>query len=390
MPGSTLLSGLKVVDMTSVLFGPYCTQSLADMGADVVKIEPKTGDIFRYAGKPAKTRGMGPGHMTANRGKRSVAWDMKSELGIEATKRLIAKSDIFIHNIRADAIARLGLSFDYVKTIKPDIVYVHCLGFGADGPYAGRPAYDDLIQALSGFASLSPIVLEDDQPRFVPMTIADKVSGLHAIYATLAAVIRRDRTGEAVHAEVPMLECTTHFLLEDHFSEATFDPPTGPHGLKNQLDPARMPFRTKDGWLAIAPYSDRGWVKVFTVMKAEDELENERLIDKKARFHNFGYMASRINAHLSQRETSYWIDEFTKADLPAAPVNTMGQLKDDPHLAKTEFFQRREHPTEGGYWEMQPPVRFRGVPEEEISHAQHIGEDTNAVLKELGLEPKAD
>ena len=385
MPGSTLLSGLKVADLTSVLFGPYCTQTFADMGADVVKIEPKSGDIFRYAGKPANTRGMGPSHMTVNRGKRSVVWDMKSDQGKEATKRLIEQSDIFIHNIRQEAIERLGLTFEEVKAIKPDIVYVHCMGFGAEGPYAGNPAYDDLIQGLSGIASLSPIVLEDEQPRFIPMTIADKVSGLHAAYASLAAIIRRDRVGEAVKVDVPMLECTTHFLLEDHFNEATFDPPTGAHGLKNQLDPARKPFKTKDGWIAINPYSDKGWVKVFATMNAEAELKDERLNDRKARFYNYPYMAERINVHLAKQDTAYWLKAFKAADLPAAPVNTMADLRDDPHLAATSFFQRREHPTEGGYWEMQPPVRFPGVPEQTIEPARHIGEDTESVLEELGL-----
>lgn len=389
MSASTLLSGLKVADMTSVLFGPYCTQTFADMGADVVKIEPKHGDVFRYAGKPAHTRGMGGCHLTVNRGKRSVAWDMKTELGKEATRRLIAGSDIFIHNIRQDAIERLGLTFEDVKAIKPDIVYVHCAGFGSHGPYGGNPAYDDLIQGLSGIASLSPIVLEDEQPRYIPMTIADKVSGLHAAYAALAAIIRRDRKAEAVMVEVPMLECTTHFLLEDHFCEATFDPPVGTHGLKNQLDPARKPFKTKDGRIAINPYSDKGWVKVFATMGADAELEDERLSDKKSRYYNYAYMASRINAHLETRDTAHWLKAFRDADLPAARVNTMANLKDDEHFSATKFFQRREHPTEGGYWEMQPPVRFPGVPEQEIEHARHIGEDTESILDELGLSDAA-
>lgn len=388
MPASTLLSNITVADMTSVLFGPYCTQTLADMGAKVTKIEPAAGDIFRYAGKPAATRGMGPCHMTVNRGKRSVSWDLKSPLGREATKRLIAQSDIFIHNIRQGAIERLNLTFEDVKTIKPDIVYVHCLGFGADGPYAGRPAYDDLIQALSGFSSLSPMVLNDEQPRYVPMTIADKVSGLHAAYAALAALIRRDHSGEAVLVEAPMLECTTHFLLEDHFCEATFDPPTGAFGLENQLEPARKPFKTKDGWIAIAPYSDKGWLKVFDVFKAAHELEDPRLSDKKSRYFNFDYMASRVSVYLAEHGVDHWVRTFNNADIPAAKVNTLDDLQKDPHLMETKFFQHREHPTEGGYWEMQPPVRFPHIGEQTIQPARHIGEDTDAVLAELGLAEK--
>ena len=227
MPATNLLSDIKIADMSTVIFGPYCTQTLADMGADVVKVEPKGGDTFRGVGKPAKNRGMGPCFLTMNRGKRSVVWDLKSEDGQAAVRKLISESDVFIHNVRADAIARIGLTFEEVKAIKPDIVYVHCVGFGSDGPYAGRPAYDDLIQGLSGAASLLPKVDGNPAPRFIPTAFADKVSGLHAVYATLAALHHRDKTGEAVHVEVPMFECITHFILEEHFYEATFDPPVG-------------------------------------------------------------------------------------------------------------------------------------------------------------------
>ena len=188
MPGSTVLSNIKIADMTSVLFGPYCTQTLADMGAEVVKIEPASGDILRLLGSCAKTEKMAAMHLHVNRGKRSVIWDPKSDLGREATRRLIKKSDVFVHNIRPDALARLGLGFEQVKAIKKDIVYVHCLGFGTDGQYAGRPAYDDLIQGFSGMTSLLPKVDGSGTPRFVPMALADKVSGLHAVHATLSLI----------------------------------------------------------------------------------------------------------------------------------------------------------------------------------------------------------
>ena len=170
MPATTILSDIKITEMTSAMFGPYCTQTLADMGADVVKVEPKYGDMMRYSGKPAKSKGMGPMHMTINRGKRSVAWDQKTKEGAEATRRLLASSDIFIHNIRDGGINRLNLTFDEVKKIKKDIVYVHCTGFSSAGPYAGRPAFDDIIQSLSGMTSLIPSLEGDDQPRCMPVS----------------------------------------------------------------------------------------------------------------------------------------------------------------------------------------------------------------------------
>ncbi|MEM7765867.1 MAG: CoA transferase [Pseudomonadota bacterium] len=385
MPAADLLADIKIADMSTVIFGPYCTQTLADMGADVVKIEPETGDDFRFVGKPAKTRGMGPCHLTLNRGKKSVVWDLKSDAGKAAVHALIAESDIFIHNIRPSAVERLGLTFEAVKAIKPDIVYVHCLGFGSDGPYAGRPAYDDLIQGLSGATTLLPRVDGNERPRFLPLAFADKVSGLHAAYATLAALRHRDRTGEAVHVDVPMFECITHFLLEEHFYEAVFDPPVGPWCYQRQVDPCRQPLQTRDGWLVLAPYNDQRWIRVFEVFGAPEELDDERLNSRRGRYYNMAYMMDRTQHYLRARDTADWLAAFAEADIPAAPVNDFADLMDDPHLKASGFFKRREHPTEGAYWEPQPPVRFRGLAERDIAPAPGIGEHSEMVLEALGL-----
>ena len=385
MPGTSLLSDIRIADMTTVIFGPYCTQSLADMGADVIKLEPPKGDDFRNVGKPAKNRGMGPCHMTINRGKRSVVWDMKSEAGQAAVRKLIGTSDVFIHNIRPDAVERLGLTFEQVKAIKPDIVYVHCLGFGTDGPYAGKPAYDDLIQSLSGATSLLPRVDGNEAPRFIPTAFADKVSGLHAIYATLAALRHRDRTGEAVHVEVPMFECVTSFLFEEHFYEAAFDPPVGQHGYQRQLDSFRQPVRTQNGWITIAPYVDHRWVKLFDVLGHPEELEDERINDYRGRYFNQDYMMSRVQAHFVNYTTEALLELLGEADIPAARANDLSEVQSDPHMKAVNFFHRREHPSEGGYWEVQPPVRFVGQGEREIQPAPTLGEHSDDILKELGL-----
>ncbi|MEO0883197.1 MAG: CoA transferase [Pseudomonadota bacterium] len=386
MPATKLLSDIKIADMSTVIFGPYCTQTFADMGADVVKIEPERGDDFRNVGKPAKTRGMGPCHMTMNRGKRSVIWDLKSDVGAEAVRKLITASDVFIHNVRGSAIERLGLSFDDVKAIKPDIVYVHCVGFGSGGPYSGRPAYDDLIQGLSGAASLLPKVDGNPKPRFVPTAFADKVSGLHAAYATLAALRHRDKTGEAVHVEVPMFECITHFLLEEHFYEAVFDPAIGPFCYQRQVDPARQPLQTSDGYIVLAPYVDARWIRLFgDVLGVPEELQDERINDYRGRYYNMAYMLERVQHYLLQNTNAHWLEACAKADIPAAPVNDFDDLQNDPHLKETGFFQRREHPTEGAYWEPQPPVRFHGLEQVEIRPAPLPGQDTELVLMELGL-----
>jgi len=252
------LAGVRVADMTTVVFGPYCTQILADLGADVIKVEPAEGDSARNIGVPPKTPLMGPVHLRLNRGKRSVSWDMKSEKGKLAVRRLLETSDVFIHNIRPEAIDRLGLGFELVKKLRPDIVYVHCTGFGLGGPYAGLQAYDDVIQAASGAVSLLPRVDGNPRPRYLPMLFADKVSGLHAVYATMAALIAKNRDGEGQHVEVPMFEAITSFNMLEHLCDATFVPPTGNWGYPRQLDPVRQPMRTKDGYISIAPLQSIG------------------------------------------------------------------------------------------------------------------------------------
>lgn len=386
MAATELLTDIKVADLTTVIFGPYCTQILADMGATVIKVEPEGGDEFRNVGKPAKTKQMGPCHLTLNRGKRSVVWDLKSEAGSLAIRKLISESDVFIHNIRAPAIKRLGLSYEQVQSIKPDIVYVHCVGFGSDGPYADRPAYDDLIQGLSGAACLLPKVDGVPRPRFLPTAMADKVSGLHAAYATLAALHHRDATGNAVHVEVPMFECVTHFMLEEHFCEAVYEPPLGAFCYQRQVDPARQPFQTRDGFMVIAPYIDARWVRFFNeVVQAPEELLDERLSDYRGRYFNMPYMVERAQRYLQKQTTTHWLSACAEADIPAAPINDFDQLQNDPHLERVGFFQKKLHPTEGLYWEVQPPVRFHGVERSDIRPAPLLGQDTESELIRLGL-----
>jgi crotonobetainyl-CoA:carnitine CoA-transferase CaiB-like acyl-CoA transferase len=385
MPASTLLHDIKIVDLTTVIFGPYCTQTLADMGADVVKVEPPVGDDFRGVGKPQVTRGMGACHLTINRGKRSVTWDMKTPQGYEAITRLIATSDVFIHNLRDDAIARLGLTFEAVSAIKPDIVYVHCTGFGSTGPYSGLPAYDDIIQGLSGMTTLLPRVLGDGQPRFIPMTIADKVSGLHAVYATLAALRHRDNTGIGVKVEVPMFEVVTHFVLQEHLCAHTFVPPNGDVGYGRQLDPSRQPLQTQDGWITMAPYVDKRWVRFFTDAGHANVLEIESLSTPGARYKNAPLLMEAARPIIATQTTAYWLSFLDKADIPAGRVNDLAELTQDPHLQAVNFFVQRTHPSEGEYLEIQPPITFHGVGEKPIRSAPLLGEHNETVLRELGL-----
>lgn len=386
MTRPVMLQGLRVVDMTTVIFGPYATQTLADLGAEVVKIEPaQTGDAIRIIGTPPHTPGMGPVHLRLNRGKRSVDWDLRSEPGRVAVRRLIESSDIFIHNVRADAIARLGLAYEDVRAIRPDIIYVHCSGFDQRGPYAELQAYDDIIQAASGIASLLPEVDGNPQPRFLPMAMADKVSGLHAVYAVLAAVVHRLRTGEGQMVEVPMFESMVSFNLLEHLCDQSFVPPTGPALYRRQIDPTRQPCRTSDGWIAIAPYLDDRWVRFFEAVGRADVLREPRFADRVLRRQNMSQMYELMAEITPAKSTDEWLALLASVNVPAMRVNRIDELLTDPQLISAGLFRQRHHPTEGDYIEVGQPVRFSAYEPPELRSAASVGEHSAEVARELGV-----
>lgn len=379
------LAGIRVVDMSTVVFGPYCTQILADLGADVIKVEPEEGDTARNIGAPPHTAQMGPVHLRLNRGKRSVSWDLRSAHGRNAMRRLLETADVFIHNVRPEAIARIGLDHASVRALRPDIVYVHCTGFGLSGPYAGLQAYDDIIQAASGATSLLPRVDGNPKPRYLPMLFADKVSGLHAVYATLAAVLARQRDGQGQHVEVPMFEVVSSFNLLEHLCDQSFDPPTGTWGYQRQLDPVRQPMRTQDGHIAIAPYLDDRWQRFFEAAGHPEVLLEPRFADKDLRRANMSQMYEVAAQLLPEKTTAEWLRLLKDAQVPAMHVNAIGDVLADPHLAAVGLFERREHPTEGAYHEVRPPVRFSGFDHAPARHAPTLGQHTAEIDRELGL-----
>jgi crotonobetainyl-CoA:carnitine CoA-transferase CaiB-like acyl-CoA transferase len=386
-PPRSPMAGLRVVDLSTVVFGPYCTQILADLGADVIKIEPPEGDHVRNIGQPSRTPGMGPVFLRLNRGKRSVVWDMKSPAGRTAIERLIASADVLVHNIRPEAVERLGLGYEAVRALRPDILYVHCTGFGLEGPYAGLQAYDDVIQASTGAAALLPRVDGNPAPRYLPMLFADKVSGLHATYAVLAALVHRLRTGEGQQVEVPMFEALASFNTLEHLCDMTWVPPTGDWGYARQLDPTRQPMRTRDGWISVAPYVDERWQRFFQAVDRADVLQRPALADKALRRQNMSQMYTLMAEILPSRSTAEWLALFKQIAVPAMAVKAIGDLPQDPHLQAVGLFRQREHPTEGGYLEVRQPVRFGGCALPELRHPPGLGEHSDELLRELGLLP---
>lgn len=377
-----MLEGMRIVDLTTVVFGPYATQMLVDLGAEVIKVEGPGGDQFRYAGQPAVTPGMGPCHMTINRGKRSIVLDLKTTDDRDVMCELLRTADVFIHNVRGQAIARLGFDYEAVAALKPDIIYAHCVGFGSDGPYADLQAYDDVIQAATGTATLLSRADGNPAPRYLPSLIADKVAGLHGAYAVLAALVHRLRTGEGQKVEIPMFEAFTRFMLEEHLFGDTFDPPVGGVGYPRQLDPGRQPFPTADGYISIVPYTDDSIVRVFGLLGRPDLVEDERFASRRARISNMSQVYEVIATLTPGKTTAAWMTALTAAQIPAMPVRDLAEIRQDPHLVATGFFQRRTHASEGDYYEMRPPVRF-GVQATSASGAPRVGEHSDEIRAEL-------
>jgi crotonobetainyl-CoA:carnitine CoA-transferase CaiB-like acyl-CoA transferase len=379
------LAGVRIIDMSSILMGPYCTMTLADLGADVIKIEPPEGDLFRDAGKPAKTKGMGPLHMTLGRGKRSVVLDLKLAEDRTVMERLLETADVFIHNVRAPAIERLGFGYEAVRKIKPDIIYVHCTGFSSQGPYAELPAYDDVIQAAAGLTTLLPRVEVGTEPRYLPTALADKVSGLHAAYATLAALFHKQRTQLGQRVEVSMLEAVTAFTLAEHLYGHVFVPHNGPTGYSRILVPTRRPFPTSDGYISLLPYTDANWIAFFTLSGHPNILQDPRFDSYRNRLKNIEELYRIVGEITPERTTDAWLQLLKPVNIPMMRVNDLDNITSDPHLSAIGFFRTREHPSEGPYIEAAAPVAFSGAPVVDATPAPLLGEHTEEILRELGF-----
>jgi len=382
MPGA--LDGIRIIDVTTVLLGPYGTQMLGDLGADVIKVEaPPTGDIARNMGT-VRHVGMGGIYLNINRNKRSIALDLKQEAAKEALRKLIPTADVFVHNMRPQAIARLGFDYDGVKAIKPDIVYVGAYGFGQDGPYKAKPAYDDAIQASSGLASL--FRRQDGNARYVPAAVADKISGLTLTQAVLAALFHKERTGEGQFVEVPMLETLVSFNMVEHLNGVAYVPPIGKLGYQRVVTPSRRPFETKDGFVCILPYSDRHWLNFFTAVGRPELMEDPRFSSYRARIQSVDDLYGFVGEVTLTKTTAEWVAICDEGEIPCMPVTDVEDLMDDEHLQEVGMFERHQHPTEGETVLVRPPVLYEKSPASIRSHAPRYGEHSAEVLRELGYQ----
>lgn len=382
--GAGPLAGVRVLDLTSVVLGPFATQILAQLGAEVIKVETPAGDNMRHIG-PMRHPGMGPIFLNANAGKKSVVLDLKNPQGLEAVLRLAENSDVLISNVRPQALARLGLDYEAVRQRNPAIIHVSCCGFDQRGPDAARPAYDDLIQGATGIPWLTQRY-GAAEPGYAPVTLADRVTGLHAVYAVTAALFARERTGQGQAIVVPMFEAMAQFVLGDHMAGLTFEPPLGDAGYTRLLTPHRRPYATQDGMLCVLIYNDKHWRSFFEAIGEADGLGRDpRFATHGARAEHIDAVYAEVARLMRTRTTAQWRVLLDAADVPNMPMNGPEDLLHDPQLRASGFVRECEHPTEGAIHTLATPTHWsHTVPPAQLCAAPRLGQDTRAVLAQAG------
>ncbi len=381
------LEGLRILDLSSVVMGPYATQILGDLGADVIKLESPRGDNMRDVG-PMRNPGMGAIYLHLNRNKRSIVLDLKAARGREACLALARTADVLLYNTRPQAMARLGLAYEDVAAVNPRIVYAGAYGFGSAGPYAGRPAYDDLIQGMTAIASLYQRN-SGDVPRYAPLTLADRAVGMHVAIAMLAGVLRARTSGKGQAIEVPMFEAMSQLVLGDHLSGKTFEPAEGGTGYSRLLVSYRRPYATSDGHISLLIYNDKHWSRFFRLIDRADLLTDPRFCSHTARAEHIDEAYRFVAEMIATRSSAYWLEAFDKADIPVAPLYSVDDLIEDPHLREVGMIKEVTHPSEGRLRTPAPVGNYTETPLSIRRNAPRLGEHTQEILAEAGFDEAA-
>jgi crotonobetainyl-CoA:carnitine CoA-transferase CaiB-like acyl-CoA transferase len=376
-----LLEGVRVIDLTTVVMGPLATRMLADMGADVIWVESPDGDVLREY-EPMRSSKMSAFTMSMSRNKRSIALDLKSETGKAAMRDLLSTADVFVTNLRRNAIDRLGLAEDHVRAVRPDIVYCMANGFGSDGPNADKTAYDDVIQAASGLAST--FAWHGGDPQLVPSILADKVAGVHVAFAVAAALFDRERTGKGACLEVPMAETMAAFNLVEHLGGQTFRPQHGDFSYSRIRTPHRRPRQTKDGWIVVLPYSTDNWHRFFEFANLPEMKNDKRFASGGERIKHSDLLYGLLDDIVKQKSTAEWIKFCAEHSIPASEVIDLEKIGEHPHFKAVGLLQDEEHPTEGDCRYVRDPIKVNGESSPLRRHAPRHGADTEEVLREIG------
>src|SRR6185295_1684129 len=377
------LHGVRVLDLTTVVMGPFATQILADFGADVIKLEPLEGDVMRYAW-PFRHPGMGSIYLNTNRNKRSVALDLKHPAALEACLAIAKRADVLVYNIRPQAMARLHLSYEEVRAVNEKIIYVGCFGFSQRGPYAAKAAYDDMIQGAAGL----PWLLHKQgapEPRYAPMIVADRSVGQQVASAVSAALYYREKSGKGQRVDVPMWEHLLQIVLSDHLGGYTFDPQHGEPGYHRILAPDRRPYQTKDGYVCALIYNDKQWKGFLELIGKPEMFRSKEYATQGARSQNYVKAYAFVAEELKKRSTDEWLAAFEKADIPVQRMNSLDDIVADPHLKAIGYLKTVEHPSEGRIKVLAVPSEWSETAPEYRRHAPGLGEHTREVLREVGL-----
>jgi crotonobetainyl-CoA:carnitine CoA-transferase CaiB-like acyl-CoA transferase len=372
------LKGIRVIDLTAVVLGPFATQTLGDWGADVIKVENIEGDLARNSGL-FRNRGMASVFLQINRNKRSLSIDLKSEAGKDVLRRLIPTADVLVSNIRPAGMARLGFGYEACRELNPRLIYAVATGFGQDGPWRARPAFDEIIQAASGFASAMG---SDDVPQFVPSLAADKLTGMAMVSAVCAALYQRERSGEGQMVEVPMMETLTAFNSVEMMGGMSFEPVLGEPGYKRMKH--RKPAKTVDGWVTMLPYSTANWCAFFEAVGRPELVDALGVKDPVKRGQNIDLVYEAMREIALTRTTAEWEELLLRIDVPHTAFTRLAEVTEQPHLKAVEMFPVIEHPTEGAIRLAKPPTRFAGTPASIRRHVPRLGEHTAELLRELG------
>ena len=377
------LSGIRIVDSTSIQMGPYATMILADLGADVIKIESPGGDSSRQT-SPYVHKGMGHTFLNSNRNKRSVALDLKHPEGRAALLEIAKRGDVFVHNVRPQAMERLKLGYEAFKAVNPKIIYVAAVGFGAKGRYGGSPALDDLIQGMACIPALYQQAT-GHEPRYVPTAFADRSSALHVALAILSGVVSRNSTGRGQKIDVPMFENLVHTIFGEHLEGETFIPPRGAMGHPRTVSLERRPYRTKDGFICTLIYNDKQWGNFFKIINEPGKFQSDhRFSTMENRIKNIDSIYQFLSDVIETQTTEYWIKHFVEHEIPIAKMHSLEDTLHDPHLSDVNFFASAKHPTEGTIREMYYQTAFSETPLTPRRHAPRLGEHTFEVLAEYG------
>jgi crotonobetainyl-CoA:carnitine CoA-transferase CaiB-like acyl-CoA transferase len=375
------LHGIRVVDASVVVMGPYASQWLADMGAEVIKVESPEGDSTRYTG-PTHEQGMSALFLGVNRNKKSVVIDLKKSEGQAALHQLLATADVFMHSMRPQKLGAVGLEPEALLAKFPRLVFAGLHGFTASGPYGGKPAYDDIIQGLSGNAAL--MAQQSGVARYFPSIAADKTSGLVAAMAIMAALMKRHTTGKGGMVEVPMFETMVAFNLVENFYGQHFEPPLSAPGYPRVLVDWRRPYRTRDGHVCMMPYTNVHWQKFFQGVGQPELADDARFVSMAARTQHIEALYEITGQIVAQHDTAHWLALCERLEIPAARMNTLADLTTDPHLQATHFFAELNDPAMGA-------LRFPGVPvlfdgeRPPVRAVPRLGEHTQEVLAHAGV-----